>query len=173
MNLNLTFIPLRMPVYKSATYLFAIIFIAGNLLLPQFTHLIPRGGLIFLPIYFFTLIAAYKFGITTGLVTAVLSPVVNNLLFGMPPAFVLPIILIKSCLLAFIASYIAVKSKRVSPLLLLAVVAGYQVIGSLIEWAITKKMDAAIQDFTTGLPGMTLQVVAGYLILRKLAQYEF
>ena len=45
------------------TYLFAAIFIVGNLLLPQLVHQIPQGGLIYLPIYFFTLIAAYKYGI--------------------------------------------------------------------------------------------------------------
>ena len=78
------------------TYLFAVVFVVGNLLLPQLAHLIPQGGLIFLPIYFFTLIAAYKYGIRVGLLTAVFSPVVNNLLFGMPPAAVLPAILIKS-----------------------------------------------------------------------------
>lgn len=173
MNLTTIFTPLKMPVRKSATYLFAIVFIAGNILLPQFTHLVPKGGLIFLPIYFFTLIAAYKFGVNTGLLTAVLSPVVNHLLFGMPPAAVLPIILIKSCLLAFIASYVAAKNKKLSPQLLVLVVAGYQITGSLIEWAITKSFTVALQDFTTGLPGMLLQIIGGYLILRKLAKYEF
>lgn len=173
MNFNTSFIHLKMPVYKSATWLFAIIFIGGNIVLPQLAHIVPRGGFIFLPIYFFTLIGAYKFGVTTGLATAVFSPLLNNLLFGMPPAFVLPIILIKSCLLAFIASYVAAKNKKLSPLLLLIVVAGYQIAGSLIEWGITKNFNSALQDFTIGLPGMLLQVVGGYLVLRKLAKYEF
>ena len=66
------------------TYLLSGIFIAGNILLPQLAHLIPQGGLIFLPIYFFTLIAAYKFGLKVGLITAVFSPLINSLLFGMP-----------------------------------------------------------------------------------------
>lgn len=39
----------------------------------------------FLPIYFFTLVAAFRCGWKVGLLTAVLSPVVNCLLFGMPP----------------------------------------------------------------------------------------
>ena len=63
------------------TYLFAIIFIAGNLLLPQLAHFVPNGGPMLLPIYFFTLIAAYKYGIRVGLLTALLSPLINNLLF--------------------------------------------------------------------------------------------
>ena len=41
------------------TYFAAVLFILGNLVLPQLCHLIPQGGLTLLPIYFFTLIAAY------------------------------------------------------------------------------------------------------------------
>ena len=53
------------------TYLLAAAFVIGNIALPQLCHLIPQGGLIFLPIYFFTLIAAYKYGFTVGLLTAI------------------------------------------------------------------------------------------------------
>ncbi len=70
---------------STRTYLFIFLFVLGNLLLPQVTHMIPSGGLIFLPIYFFTLIAAYKFGLKVGLLTALLSPLLNSFLFGMPP----------------------------------------------------------------------------------------
>ena len=66
------------------TYLAASLFILGNLALPQLFHLIPQGGITWLPIYFFTLVGAYKFGWKVGLLTAVLSPVLNSLLFGMP-----------------------------------------------------------------------------------------
>ena len=85
------------------TYLLAALFVVGNIALPQLCHLMPQGGLIFLPIYFFTLVAAYKYGFTVGLTTAVLSPLVNSALFGMPPAAALPIILIKSVTLAVAA----------------------------------------------------------------------
>ena len=79
--------------YKEAkTYIIAMIFVVGNIVLPQVCHLIPQGGFIFLPIYFFTLIAAYKYGWKAGLLTAVLSPLVNHVLFGMPPLAVLPAI---------------------------------------------------------------------------------
>ena len=52
------------------TYFAAALFILGNLVLPQLCHLIPQGGLTLLPIYFFTLIAAYKYGWKVGLLTA-------------------------------------------------------------------------------------------------------
>ena len=49
------------------TYLFALLFVAGNIALPQLCHLVPYGGPTLLPIYFFTLIAAYKYGFLVGL----------------------------------------------------------------------------------------------------------
>ena len=63
---------------NTRTYLFATLFVLGNLLLPQLAHLVPQGGLILLPIYFFTLVAAYKYGIHVGLLTAILSPLANH-----------------------------------------------------------------------------------------------
>ena len=92
---SLSFKALNLSFTNYRTYLFGAAFVAGNLLLPQLCHLMPNGGLIWLPIYFFTLIAAYKFGLKIGLFTAALSPLVNYLLFGMPPLGMLPIILIK------------------------------------------------------------------------------
>ena len=137
-------------------------------LLPQLCHLIPQGGLILLPIYFFTLVGAYKYGLRLGLLTAVFSPVVNHLLFGMPAAGVLPILLIKSSLLAVAAAVVASRSGKVTIPLLLLVVLSYQFVGGLVEWAVTGSLAAALQDFRLGLPGLAVQVLGGYVVLRWL-----
>ena len=63
---------LNLSVVNVRTYLFAVLFVGGNMLPPQLCHLMPDGGKIFLPIYFFTLIASYKFGLKVGILTAVL-----------------------------------------------------------------------------------------------------
>ena len=63
-----------LPFGNVKTYLFALLFVAGNIALPQLCHLVPAGGPTLLPIYFFTLIAAYKYGFKVGLLTAILSP---------------------------------------------------------------------------------------------------
>ena len=152
------------------TYLFAFLFVAGNIILPQLCHLIPLGGPTLLPIYFFTLIAAYKFGFRVGLLTALLSPVLNHLLFAMPAAAVLPAILVKSGVLAIAASLAARYTRSVSLLPLLGVVLAYQVIGTAFEWAFTGSFYAAVQDFRIGLPGMLLQWVGGYALLKAIAK---
>jgi len=150
------------------TYLFALLFIVSNIVLPQLCHLMPQGGLILLPIYFFTLIAAYKFGFRVGLLTAVLSPLINSVLFGMPPAAVLPIITIKGVLLAGAAAWMAKGSKGASLLALIGVVLGYQLVGGMIEWAMTGSLASALQDWKLGWPGMLLQAIGGWLVLNHL-----
>ena len=150
------------------TYMFALLFIAGNILLPQLCHLYPQGGQILLPIYFFTLIAAYKYGFRVGLLTAVLSPLVNSMLFGMPPTAALPIIMIKGVLLAGAAAWMANRSKGASLLALIGVVLGYQLVGGLIEWAMTGSLASALQDWKLGYPGMTLQALGGWLAINYL-----
>ena len=143
------------------TYLIAALFIAGNMALPQLFHLIPQGGITWLPIYFFTLIGAYKFGWKVGLLTAVLSPIANSLLFGMPLPAVLPAIL-----LAIAAGWAAHRFNRISLPILLAVVLFYQIAGTLGEWAMVGSFFQAVQDFRIGLPGMAMQVVGGYVLIR-------
>ncbi len=152
------------------TYLFAGLFILGNIALPQLCHLLPGGGLAILPIYFFTLIAAYKYGLKVGLLTAVLSPLINNMLFEMPPAASLPIILIKSTLLASIAAYIAHRFNKLSIFILLGIVLAYQLAGTAIEWMMVQNFYKAMQDFRIGIPGMLLQIFGGYALLKSIAQ---
>lgn len=152
----------------SKTYIAAALFILGNIALPQLCHMIPQGGMILLPIYFFTLIGAYKYGWKVGLMTAIVSPVINHLLFGMPAAAVLTPILVKSTILALAAGYVASCARKVSIALIAGVVLCYQVLGGAFEWAYTGSFAAAVQDFQLGIPGMLLQVVGGYLFIKYL-----
>ncbi|MEG2855570.1 ECF transporter S component [Bacteroides sp.] len=152
------------------TYFFALLFIAGNLALPQLCHLTPYGGPTLLPIYFFTLIASYKYGFRVGLLTAILSPLMNHLLFAMPALAVLPAILVKSALLAGAAALVAEYSKQISLLTLLSVVLGYQVLGTIFEWLWVDNFYIAMQDFRIGIPGMLIQWFGGYAVLKAIAK---
>lgn len=155
---------------ETRTYVVSALFVLGNIVLPQLCHLMPRGGLVWLPIYFFTLVAAYRFGLTAGLVTAVLSPVINNLMFGMPSAAMIPVILTKSVLLALAA---ALTARRVGDVRLPAVVFAVcvaQLTGSLAEWVMTGSLEAAVQDVTLGLPGILFQMFGGYMVCRMIRQ---
>lgn len=161
---------INLSVVNVKTYLFSTLFVLGNLVLPQVCHLIPDGGKILLPIYFFTLIASYKFGLKVGLLTALFSPLMNYWFFGMPALAMLPVILVKSSLLAVAAAWIANKSHSVSLLLIALTILAYQVLGGLAEWVITTDLNAALQDFRLGFPGMLVQWIAGWGLLKLMAQ---
>ena len=150
------------------TYIVAAAFIAGNIVFPQLFHLVPDGGTVWLPIYFFTLVGAYKYGWRVGLLTAVLSPLANSFLFGMPAPASLPAIMVKSVLLATAAGIAAYKFRKASLLLLAAVILSYQCLGTLAEWVMTGSLYDALQDFRIGIPGMLLQLAGGYVFINRI-----
>lgn len=150
------------------TYLWAMAFVACNLVLPQVFHLIPQGGVIFSPLSLVILAGAYKFGWKTGLLAALLSPIVNHLLTGMPAMAVLPVMTLKLAILALVAGFTAQHFKTVSLPLIIGVVIVNKAIGCFGELLLTGGIDATIADFTIGWPGLLLQVIGAWLILTKL-----
>ena len=151
---------------EAKTYIWATVFVACNLVLPQVFHLIPQGGVIFSPLSLVILVGAYKFGWKTGLLAALLSPVVNHLLTGMPAAEVMPVMALKLAVLAMVAGLAAQHFKTVSLPLLIGVILVSKAIGCLGEFALTGGIEATITDFTIGWPGLLLQVIGAWLILK-------
>ena len=132
--------------------------------------MVHLGGPTMLPIYFFTLVGAYKYGMRLGLLVAILSPLVNSFFFGMPVPALLPAIICKSVKLAVAAGFLAERTGKLSILSLTGVVLFYQTVGGMAEWAITGSLDAALQDFRIGVPGMLLQVFGGYWLLKSISK---
>ena len=97
--------------------------------------------------------------------TAIFSPLINSLLFGMPAIALLPAILMKSVVLAIAAAFVANKTHKISIVNLLVVVLAYQFVGTLFEWAMTSSFYIAIQDFRLGITGIILQVLLTYILL--------
>ena len=67
------------------------------------------------------------------------------------------------------ASLFAIFRKITIPALLGTVMA-YQVVGTLIEWALVGDFYLAAQDFRIGIPGMLLQIFGGYALLKAIAK---
>jgi hypothetical protein len=146
-------------------YLWSFVFILGNLALPQLCHLVTLGGRIWLPIYFCTLIAASCYGWKVGTLTAILSPILNYAIFAMPPAAMLPVILVKSLLIAIIAPLMAKKFGVGSLLALALTIIGYQFLGGIFE-TLTTNSAAAFADFNLGWPGLLVQLFGCWLVLK-------
>ena len=165
--MNLTH-PLWLPLSNIKTYLFAVLFIAGNIVFPMLFHAVPNGGHIFLPIFFFTLIGAFHYGLYVGLFTALCSPLLSHILVGMPAMPMLPIIIAKSLILAACASCAARYFQKITVLIVVLVVVVSQSIGFFAEWAIAHNITLAFNDLRMGVPGMVLQIVGGYFLIRFL-----
>lgn len=148
------------------TYLWATVFVACNLVLPQLFHLIPQGGILFAPLSFVILVGSYKFGWKTGLLAAVLSPLVNHLLTGMPAWNVMPVMMMKLIVIALVAGLTAQYFRQVSLWLIVGVVLVSLAIGCLGELILTSGIETTIADVTVGWPGLLLQVFGSWLILK-------
>lgn len=151
---------------EAKTYMWAAIFVACNLVLPQVFHLIPQGGIIFSPLSMVILAGSYKLGWKTGLLAAFLSPVVNHLLTGLPSSGVLPVMTFKLVVLALVSGVTSQESKRVTLPLLISVVLITKLMGGLGEFVLTGDMAATIQDFSIGWPGLIMQVLVTYYVCR-------
>lgn len=141
-------------------YLVTAALILGNVLLPYAIHRVPDGGRIFLPLFFFTLVAGWRFGAAAGLLTGLLSPLANHLLTGMPPLPVLQSIMAQSALLGVLASIPAARGRRPSAPLLAAVVLLHQAL-ILVPQLLQAGGRPALATLELRLPGLLFQVLGG------------
>ena len=147
---------------QTKAYIKSALFIAANIALPHLFHLIPGGGVMFLPIYFFTLVAAMRYGWQVGLLTSIMSPVLGWLIFSAPAFALVPDMLLKGALLVGTASF-AKKYLGISLLSNIVAVASAFAIAGLLELSFLGA-NIAFQDFVTGLPGMAMMILGSWLI---------
>jgi len=143
----------------------SLLFIAGNIALPYLFHLVPGGGIAFLPIYWFTLTGVMACGLTAGLSAALLSPLLGWLIFGAPAAVMLPDMLLKGTVLALCAAFISRRLGNNIPAAALSVCTAW-LLSALAEWPFTGAA-YAFQDFVTGVPGLVLMSIVAPWAARK------
>ena len=151
-------------------YLVTSAMVLGNLLLPYAVHRIPDGGRMLLPIFFFTLIAGWRFGVAAGLLTGLLSPLANHLLSGMPPLPAPPSILVQSALLGLLAATFAAGGRKPSLRILTLVVLLHQALILTPLWLSTGP-GPALAALELRLPGLLLQVLGGFALLWFLGRH--
>ena len=137
-------------------------------MLPLVAHLIPQGGIIFAPLSLVILAGAYKLGWKVALLAAVVSPLLNHYLTGMPAWGVLQVMILKLVVLALAAGLTAQYFRKATLPLIVGVVLAAEIIGGIGEWALTGDIVATVSDFTIGWPGLLLQIVVTYLVCTKI-----
>jgi len=171
LSLNPQFLYLNFGLAEYKTYIISLGLIAGSILFPYILHHFYLAGEIFLPIYFFALIGAYKFGWKVGLITGIFSPLVSFVLTGMPMLAILPSVIIKGVLLALVVGFFTRKHGKLSLLKLTIIVLSYQAVGSLIVYALTHNFTLSVADIVLGYPGLILEIIGGYILLKSLSGY--
>lgn len=149
------------------TYKMALLFVVANIVFPQICHYFGTGA-VWLPIYFFTLVGAYKYGWKVGMLTALFSPLTSHFHFGMPVGIMLPVVMVRSVVLALVASAVSFYFRKLSLLLLLLVVVGSFLLGGVADLLVRGDLYHAWQSQLTGVPGMLLQIFGGYAVLKAL-----
>ena len=84
----------------------------------------------------------------------------------MPAWGVLPVMTVKLVVLAMVAGLTAQYFRKATLPILLGVVIVSELLGGIGEWALTGGITATVADFTIGWPGLLLQVLGAYLIVR-------
>ncbi len=151
---------------SNAAWLWAAVFVAGNLLLPRLCHLFPDGGKMLLPIMLFTVIATVRFGVWCGLITALASPLLSTLFFGMPSGTILAAVIVKSVVIALAFGLWKQYKGGFTLWSLLGLVVACQAVCFLIEGALLFGFAASWDNLLISWPGMLLQFFAAIVVVK-------
>ena len=162
MQTNTLTSPRTLELTDGRFYMYAAAFVAGNVLVPYLVHIWfgMQAGMMFLPIYFFSLMAGLKYGWKAGVVVGLFSGIVSYALTGMPPLEVLGSVVAKGMLIGLASGVLLEKSKIRQPFVVafLAIVVA-QALGLLYMLAIGNPSPMALSDLQVGYPGLILQLV--------------
>lgn len=143
--------------------------IALCVVLPQAFHAIPNAGSIYCPMHIPVLLCGLLCGWQYGAVCGIAGPLISSLFTGMPPAAILPQMMIECFVYGLIAGLIMklIKTKNIYAdlytSLILAMLSG-RIIAGIAKALIFAKGELTIAAwatsyFVTALPGIIIQLV--------------
>ena len=151
--------------------------IALGVLLPMAFHVIPNAGSIFLPMHIPVLICGLFCGWPYGLACGILTPFISSVTTGMPPAMILPQMMVELAVYGLVAglcaSYIPVKNEmtKLYMSLIIAMLAGRIVNGLVNTCILSTGYTLSVfmmASFVTCLPGIILQLIVIPVLVRSL-----
>ena len=152
--------------------------IALGVLLPMAFHVIPNAGSIFLPMHIPVLICGLFCGWPYGLACGILTPFISSVTTGMPPAMILPQMMVELAVYGLVtglcASYIPVKNEmtKLYMSLIIAMLAG-RIMNGLVNTCILSTQGYTLSvfmsaSFITCLPGIVIQLIVIPVLVRIL-----
>ena len=149
------------------------------LVLPMAFHTVPNAGTIFLPMHIPVLLCGLICGWPYGGVCGLIGPLLSSLVTGMPPAAMLPSMMVECCAYGFVTGVLmrhvhtkhAVADLYIS--LVSAMVAGRAVAGFAKAWIFTPGVSPfawVTTSLVAGVPGIAIQLVLMPLVIMGLTR---
>ena len=138
------------------------------LVLPMAFHTVPNAGTIFLPMHIPVLLCGLICGWPYGGVCGIVGPLISSLITGMPPAAMLPSMMVECCAYGFVTGLLmrhvhtkhAVADLYIS--LVSAMVVGRAVAGFAKAWIFTPGISPfawVTTSLVAGIPGIVIQLI--------------
>ncbi|MBE6934523.1 MAG: ECF transporter S component [Ruminococcaceae bacterium] len=138
------------------------------LVLPMAFHAVPNGGVVFLPMHIPVLLCGLICGWPYGGVCGLVGPLISSLITGMPPAAMLPSMMVECCtygvisglLMRFVRTKYTVADLYIS--LIAAMAAGRIIAGLAKAWIFTPGISPfawVTTSLVSGIPGIAIQLV--------------
>lgn len=168
-----------MKISPAKKLVFAAVCVALCVVIPQAFHMIPNGGTIFLPMHIPVLLCGLICGWPFGLICGVLGPLLSNLTFQMPPAAMLPSMMVECAVYGAVSGllmrYVRTKHELadlyislISAMILGRVVAGLA--KALIFTPGTAPFAWVTTSLVAGIPGIVIQLILMPAVIYALAK---
>ena len=149
------------------------------LVLPMAFHTVPNAGTIFLPMHIPVLLCGLICGWPYGGVCGLLGPLISSLITGMPPAAMLPSMMVECCAYGFVTGMFmrhvhtkhAVADLYIS--LVSAMVVGRVVAGFAKAWIFTPGISPfawVTTSLIAGIPGIVIQLILMPMVVLALTK---
>ena len=158
---------------------FTAVYAALCLVLPMAFHTVPNAGTIFLPMHIPVLLCGLICGWPYGGVCGIVGPLLSSLVTGMPPAAMLPSMMVECCAYGFVTGMLmrhvhtkhAVADLYIS--LVSAMVVGRVVAGFAKAWIFTPGISPfawVTTSLVTGIPGIVIQLILMPMVVLALTK---
>ena len=158
---------------------FCAVCVALCLVLPMAFHSIPNAGSVMLPMHIPVLLCGLICGWPYGAVCGLVGPFLSSLVTGMPPAAMLPSMMVE-CAVYGLTAGLLMKHVRTGKAtvdlyisLVAAMAAGRIIAGFAKAWILTPGVSPfawVTTSLITGIPGIVLQLVAMPLVVAALTR---
>jgi hypothetical protein len=154
----------------------ALALVAAAQALPWLVHLLGLPGPVLLPMHLAAILASLALGPTAGLLNGLAAPVVSFLLTGLPPAALIPVMVVEVATYGGVAGYLAHRTAWRGAWIVLASLAAGRA-AALATLAVAgpwfgfgpQAIPYVVNGVLAGWPGIALQLLVLAPVARRLA----